>query len=442
MLFAFKRFLNRHRLANKLTTSVVGVILLGAVALFGSKFYVEHRVDEGLREFARNIGFIGSLSHRKVSAGFDGKLTVSQLSFRPDDALGAGAVPLIMDEAVVDFGSYGALIRTSPQNLPFELELMLNGIRLDFGSVETVVTGNPAEAFACGEIRSFEPIDLEAMGFEDARSNLRMGYKLRTASERVAFDMALSTGSAASTRFMIDLEVPGLMRVFRSRTPAPPPDVTVVEAEFVADATRFNPKRNEICAAELGVTVEEAIAANVDAAMAALADAGWATDPSFIEQYEAFMAGSGEWRIAAKPAMPVSMASLERVDDVNWLLNRFNVMGAVGNAPPRSFKLERVYRSLASGDDRAASQGLATVGRWRVISPEEYGAQVGKRVTISTVTGKSYTGALLSVTGGELTMRARLPGGSAEIPIPLAQLREFKIFERYRPEEDGESSGE
>lgn len=440
MLVGFRRFLRRRRLTGTVGRGLLGLVVLGLALVFGSKLYYEHRVESFLREAAAQARGLVDLSFGRINADFEGKLHIRNFALRPQGMLGSSAIPLIMDEAVVDFGSYLAMLQTNQRNFPDALSVRFKGIRLEFGAAGNVVSGNPAEALACGDIRDFQAVDLERMGFGEARSDLFLAYRINRIGERITLTMEATTGEAARSSFDLEFDVPGLVTLLRARNPmVGGGDIALESATFVSDAAEFNRRRNVLCAEELGTTPEEAVEANVAAMVALLAEAGYAPDETFISHYRAYLAGEGPWTFSAQPSGTGSLSQFSRVSSFNQLLDRLDVRSAVGDGPRSRFGFERIAPIVPPSDDaRPASQALAAVGRWRTIPLGELSQHVGGRVSLATASGKRYVGTVLDVAGGEVVIRARLPGGEATVPLAIDHLREAKVYEIYRPEAESQ----
>ncbi|MEM9301361.1 MAG: hypothetical protein AAGE01_04580 [Pseudomonadota bacterium] len=432
MLIGLRRFITRRGLGGLLGKLFIGSIIVAVTAVFGAKWHIESKTRQLLDDAAAQVSLFGTLSYGKVTASLGGAIKVTNFSFRPSSQMGGDISPVIADLIAVDFGSFIDMVRAG-QDVPRTMDISIEGVLVDFGSAGQMVSGNPAEALACGDIQRFEVVDLVDMGFPNPRTDMRLSYEIFPSAEKFSMRTEISTAGAASTAITADLMVPGLYQALRSKNPLGIGSTRAERITITSDAARFNQARNRLCAGKLASTEEEAVEANVEAFVAMVATLGWMPDAGAIDQYRSFVRGDGTWKFVAAPEIAVDLATLDRVDDVNWLAERFDLRAAVGAGEPQRVTFEKLGRVIVGADGTVRPvDDTVSVAQWVDVPLADIGGYVGRDLTLATRSGKRYIGRIIDVNASEVVIRAQLPGGVATVPLALTQIRAARSYEIVR----------
>lgn len=99
----------------------------------------------------------------------------------------------------------------------------------------------------------------------------------------------------------------------------------------------------------------------------------------------------------------------------------------VSAPPPAPLKRLPVARPLKP---RQAPQAAAAAYRWRTVDSRRVSQHVSKLVRVTDARGSAHKGMLRNVKNGELTLSRAAVDGGGTVDIPLAQVRELRVFDR------------
>ena len=99
-------------------------------------------------------------------------------------------------------------------------------------------------------------------------------------------------------------------------------------------------------------------------------------------------------------------------------------LGASAPAPPKGSTLALVWKP---GVIERLEARDAPVRDYQVIGAGEIGAHRGRRLRLLTAGGKLVDGEFRGVDAGQALMRVRVPSGTADVAVPLANVREIRL---------------
>jgi hypothetical protein len=416
------------------------VLILGSAALLaGSKFYIEHRVTSFLDRITLNTSSVGDFRYLDVYSTFDGRIGVEGVGFYPSPDV--DMIPVIVDEIVLSTPGYLYLLGIKGDGFPRSMGLALKGLRVDTGSFFNLgpgtdgasISGNPFESLACGNVDNFRAPDLANMGFQGAdRVNLNLDYNMLP-SGSATLSLVQNTADISSIRLLLNFNASGLHLLAVGQLP---PGIVLKSGTLSITASSFSESRNRYCAQLTDLTEEQFVEANIKEALTKLGRQGLRPESELIDQYRAFMLGSG-WILESKPTAPLAMPETLAMGPA-LLINRLNLKSKLTGQQYSPFRLSRVERVLEQAE---VQSGLATpvmdpltgvvpsadIVRKTTdplieVSRAEMGSFVDHYVKIKTNRQEEYIGVLLEVIGSGLRIRTRMPGGSADIEIPYARI--------------------
>lgn len=198
-----------------------------------------------------------------------------------------------------------------------------------------------------------------------------------------------------------------------STAPSPPPgEAATVEASVDAPDRTSSP-----VATAAPVAIPAAVAAST--AEPAVVDTAPAPQPA-APQSPAVAQRMGPVADAAPSSEPVAFDPRDPA----------RVLGASAPAPPKDSTLALVWKP---GVIERLGARQAPARDYRIIAAAEIGAHRGRRMRLLTVGGKLVDGELRGVDGGQALLRVRMASGTADVAVPLANVREIRLVAAAGP---------
>lgn len=433
----FRRPRRRRGLFGHVFVWLRNLLLIGIVLVAAARFYTEYRLDKQLDQLAGMVAPVGTLTFGKSYTAFSGDIGVETVSFIPDPGL--DVPPATLSKGVLHTpGFLWVLGLRGGETIPPSMGITLEGLSMELGDGSgggSSISGIPFETLACGEITEFQTIDLEAMGFGRHQIGLTGRYRV-IPPERVELQMVVQAADAAETHVDIELNINNLMEFIRGRVS---PQVELAALDVALHAAEFNRRRNDYCASQIEGEVEDFLSNHIAEAQEVLLTSGYTVGIGLLDQYRRFASGEGVWTFLGRPDRPVQLSELMGVDPL-VLLELLNINAAIGSALPEPVVVSRFRTSLegeqvveSESTERNADGGrvIRVTGQkrfsWVLVPLANVAGYVGRDVRIETRFGKLYAGSLTRVEDGQVIVQTRLPGGQAEIPIPLTQITAFRV---------------
>ncbi|MEM9529820.1 MAG: hypothetical protein AAGA23_02750 [Pseudomonadota bacterium] len=407
-------------------------IVIG-VAVLGAKLYADYRLEKQLDQLAGRVSPFGTLVIADSYAGFDGTLGIRSLSFIPDPEL--NAPPITVQEAQLNTPGFLWMLGFGRSSVPNSMGINLSGIQAELAGVidddgRSSISGLPVETLGCADISRFEPIDLNNMGFADQASNISGRYRIFP-PEQIELQLVVENAGAAEVRMEMDLTVDNLLQFTQGLAPA---EASLGNLSVSLQSSEFNRRRNSYCAAQSETESDAFVDTHVEAVLQDIANAGLTASDELKYQYRRFAEGDGTWSILARPDRPIPVAELASLG-VPQLMQRLNLSGAIASGVPERIQLDAMVQpdvNEVTEVDETGQEVVRLTGplRWQLVEVDNLGSYVGRDIRIDSRTGKQYTGRLVAITDGRVLIDTILPGGSAEIPIPLDQIFRVRLATR------------
>ncbi|MFK7956559.1 MAG: hypothetical protein AB8B96_10715 [Lysobacterales bacterium] len=428
------KYRRRRSLRGHLVVWLRNLIIAAVVAVVAGKFYANHKLEEYLEQAAGIVSSAGTLTVADSSAGFDGKLTVNNLSFIPDPGL--DAPPVTVREAVVHTPGLLWLVGFGRSEMPNSMGLTLNGMKMELGDIlgqgqRSSISGITTETLACADITRFETIDLNNMGFADMESNVDARYRLMP-PDVIEIQVVMENSNASEVLMEIQLSAEQLIDIRRGNAP-PPSNLKSMSLTF--QASEFNRRRNSYCAAQAEISTEEFLENHLAAVRQLTTDDGYEMSDELSYQYRRFAEGEGVWTFLSRPDKPLAMERL--ANQPPWrILELLKVNSAIASGVPQPVTIYPIMpvedRLADTVDDEgnAVQRPVQQSRSWKKVSLGNLGSHIGSNVRLNSRSGKQYTGRLISVSGDSVVLDTLMTGGSAQIPIPLDQIFRARVLTR------------
>ncbi|MEM6935709.1 MAG: hypothetical protein AAF552_04590 [Pseudomonadota bacterium] len=409
-------------------------VLVAAVAVIGAKFYADYRLNRSLEQLAGMVAPVGTLTVADNAAGFDGTLSADNISFIPDP--GVDLPPITMRRAELQTPGLLWVLGLGRSELPNSMGLNLGGMRVELGDLlgqeqRSSISGLTTETLACGDVTRFETIDLNNMGFDSMESTVEARYRLLP-PDVIDVQMVIQNANAAEIHMELKLAVENLNEVRRSQAP---PAAGLKSLGVTLQASEFNRRRNSYCAAQSDISSDEFLDNHMAAVAEETAGMGFKLSDELTYQYRRFAAGEGVWTFLSRPDRPLAMEEIAALGP-DKLLEGLNVNSAVASGVPQRVSIISLAPEPAMVlDDSGVPGAVAVTGgsaarAWKLVETGSLASYTGRNVRLNSKFGKEYTGVLVSVSDGKAVIDTLLPGGSAQIPIPLDQIFRARVLTR------------
>ena len=438
----------RMRFGDLLKRLVLGLILGSAAVVFGSRYYVEHRVTSYLDQIAQAavLAETGDLRYLKVYSTFEGQIGVEGIGFYPPGD--ADEAPIIVDELVISTPGYLYLLGLQGDAWPRTMQVELKGLRVDSsayfnlgpGTEGSSISGNPFESLACGNVDSFRSPDLAAMGLQGAeRVNLSISYNMLT-DNSVTLSLRQNTANVSIVTLLLNFNAEGL---HAKKIGQLPEKIELKSGNLTIKAGSFSNVRNGYCADLTGRNVEQFVNANIEAALAVLQHNSLQPLPEMIEQYRAFMLGS-DWTLESKPGDPLVIADLRDLES-SLLLDRLALRSKLQGQQHSSFGFT-VIAALIEQDDNATGYSTPLIDPVTGLMPSmvrlrntsdrlvevplsEIGLYIDTVLTIRSTSRQEYIGLLIAVEEGGLRINTNYQSGNANVLLPIDQISMVRLHQ-------------
>jgi hypothetical protein len=450
-------YIRRMRFGEFLKRLIFVLILGSAALLAGSKFYIEHRVTAFLKEITAVTAGKGELRYLNVYSSFDGRVGVEGIGYYP--AANVDMAPIIIEEAVLSTPSHLYLLGLQGDGLARSMSLELKGLRVDTGSFFNMgpgtegpsISGNPFESLACGNVDTFRSPDLANMGIQGAdRVNLAINYN-RLPNDSTTLSLIQNTANISSLKMLLNFNASGVHSLNLRQLP---PTIELKSANLTIAAGSFSNNRNSYCAKLTDMTVEQFVEANIEATLVALLREGVQPEPGLIEQYRAFMLGSG-WTLESNPGSPLAIAEALTLDSA-LLPNRLKLHSKLTGQQSIPFRFAQVVQLPVEEDETRVNAtplvdpatGLIpktvtkkTPDRLVEVPISDLKLFVDTVVMIHTTSRQEYIGLVIEIADSGLRINTRRVRGNADMEIPFQQIssvsvQEFEFDRIMHPQEE------
>lgn len=451
-----RRRRRRRRLGDRIIWIFQVIIILGLVAVGGLKLFQHHKIKKVIETAATNLADYGVLSWQDLSVGFDGTIEISDLEFESEggESFRANLVRLHTP------GIFYIIGIDSDSVIPIDMQGEIKGFVSDIDkfvsptSVNWAVTGNPFEAYACGDIKRFDSPQMTAMGMaSDNRSDVDFNYEIEPPNKiTVSWNQYL--GEIGNYRLELGLSTQNMRSVMNLTSLT---DLKLTGMNFLVDVANFNRARNEFCAEERGINRSQFIAEHLQSIRDETQKIGLEFNEAFYDQYWDFTHGRGSWillsnqedkrevtvrdiRFSSFPDMMEDMilygaiTSTDHVELAVTTLPHYNqptptvvtitdpVSGEVSTngIPPQITPSQDASTAVAADDIRLP---------FFDISPNDLGRYKDAQVRLSTLNNRIYSGYVDQIKGRQVILDTYVSGrGQALIPISIDQISKVVVI--------------
>jgi hypothetical protein len=302
---------------------LVAVAVIGVGGYFGTKLYIQHKAAQDLDALLEQARPFVDIEYGQVVATIRGELRVEDVTIR---------MPKFHDELKID--SAGVLtpgflfllgFDRNKLEFPEYLGVELTGLRAsadadfmrqldELHAVETAAVELTA-ADRCANTYGLTPAALKQLGYDEVVVDFKVGFRT------VAGQLVMDIGAAIEDMYDVDLTVT-LDGVTDPAAMARGARPMLVAGRLDYVDRSLNERIVKRCA-ELDVTRDDVVAAQIREIQAVAREAGMELDAMLLEPYTDFLLGKRRFTVTSAPPRPVDLTrvSLYKPSDVPNLLN-------------------------------------------------------------------------------------------------------------------------
>lgn len=438
----------------KILLPVVGV---PALLVGGAQGYIWYTTKQDADQLISMLAPFARVTYRSVHASLLGSVGLDDVRITPNDTSDQVDIRAIRIEApsiitLYTLDSYFSAGRLPP-GLAIKVQDLRAGLYSDF-IMKMQGTALVSAEEACSLLGRPGPEQLEAMGYNEFRTNLTLSYTYDETNGQLGFTLAQNTADMfdISLDWRLLARLPdGAMAALQTTPPQ------LIDAGLTFMDRSLTERRLEFCANQRGQSVTEFVQAQSTAAAAELAAAGISVSPALLDAYARFLDQPEQIELRIIPASPLDLSELALYQPAD-LPRLLNLQVNVNNQPvddlritfkqpppsPAAVADTASPNSTNSTANSASTTAPATepavnatavapsAGRsQRAFHPTpvtDLGSYVGKTVRITISNGRVYDGKLEEVGTSGIKIRSRLSGGTVTFPVPFERIKEASVL--------------
>lgn len=414
----------------------VPVLLIGA-----AQGYVWYTTKQNADQLIGMLAPFASVTYRGVHASLLGSVGLNDVRITPNGTSDPVDIRAIRIEApsIVTLYTLDSYFKQGqlPPGLSIAVRDLRAGLYSDF-VMQAQGTALVSDEEACSLLGNPGPEQLEAMGYDEFRADMSLGYTYDEQSGQLNFEMTQDAAEmfVVSVDWRLVANLPGgSLLALQS---APP---TLAEAGISFEDQSFIKRQLEFCAAKQGQSLDEFVQAKIAAVDDELAAAGISVSTELLDAYVRFLDRPEQIELRAQPSSPLNLGELAlyQPSDLPRLLNlQVSVNGQAVDDLRITFSqpLPSASAPVAeteTTDPTVSAAAVAPVATqpqlaFRPTAPTELSAHVGKTVRITISNGRVYEGSLEEVSASGIKVRSRFSGGTATFPVPFERIREASVL--------------
>lgn len=344
---------------------IIGLIILVAVALFGSHYFYTQQIAKRLDTAAMMVGSMGGdLEYRDINITLGGEVRIEGLFFQVPGMGGAFNIDRIAVHTGGPLGVHALAMDIRNQQLPKTLGVSFEGVRFPL-STEAGMDPMGADAFAaagCGDRIGFGTSELVQMGYSGLVMDGRVDYQFIGGGQllnvtldshfrdmhRTKVSMELSLGASSLNATAVGMaatnaELLGLNIDYRDRG--------------------YAPRVIEFCQSETDLARPAFIAQHLEAWQQMWQRLGFVAGSTMTEAYRTFLAEPDQIGLSLKPRGELNMDELSR-SSPEMLLYQLQTTLSVNQEEVGQLDLSvREGGPLILESDKASTNGDAGISR-------------------------------------------------------------------------------
>ncbi len=305
-------------------------MLFAGVAYGGSKFYMHHKVGEGVDAAITVMAPFAQVSYRSIESTMGGSLAIRGIEVGFPSRKDTLQIDAIRLDTPNYFELIGLIGNLQEGEIPDSMAFNMLGIRVGLDddylksvwrqAMEEESIKAAVEKAACTDHRFFSLHDYNALGYRSISFDYSFGYEHHPedATLSIFFSMLFEDLTDFEATLNLDAAVmpddPVAMRMFRPKLKTG--EIRVTDHSFLS-------RIHDRCKEDFGLSDEQVLTANVEHFKDVMSDLGIIPDEPILEGYRQYLSSNGSFVMTAAPTRPTDLTRLGLYDkaDVPNLLN-------------------------------------------------------------------------------------------------------------------------
>jgi len=421
------------------------LVVLVAAVIGGIKGFIYYKVTSQLNDAIAVLSPFARISYEGVSSGLDGGVTVEGVKV---NAYGNG-LSVDVDEIAVKFPDIQTLLfigeDLKKQVLPKEMNLSLRHVRMDLQSLKPYMTMLQAQSqqpfqdyslLGCGDLSKSDPLKvLQQLGYSELDSSVSLGYSWDRSSKNLTVKSYVRWHEMSASEAIIDL---GQVAALSAMAMMSEPELKRISISLEDEG--YNKRLVDHCAASQDVSGDDFIILHMAMLRSALAEQGVQLGENLFEVYRYYLNSEGPLKFQMYPDSIQRLANMDmfKPSDLPALLG-LEIHKGDEVIRDISFdwdqdKLKEAMAALVPESEPAVqetkvsqpSQPQVPQSSYVDVNVSKLDQQMHKMLRIKTSGNRRLEGVLKKVTDTRIYIDVPMGGGSATLPISIADISQVK----------------
>lgn len=408
---------------------LVAFLALTAAAYAGTRYWIGYQAHEQLQTLGSLLEPYVGLSWEDVRGDLTGEVIVSGLIVTPKGDFDDVYIDrlILRADGLKDLAALARTLRVG--QLPEYLQVTVRGAILRVGgrlhrAIERhgELWGTPLDAAACQVDGNLGAVVMSALGHNTVEINGDLRWRLHPPTRRVSIMADISVADVGATTVDAQFDLARLSFEPQTWLSDLAPKLTGLRLRMADNG--FIASRNHVCAARRDLSLDDFLAAHIEAVRSRYGRAGTPPGDILLQRYAEFARHGGDLLLDLAPLRPLPPGELLtalRQRDLTGISASLTINGRPIQAQP-----SRWYPPPAP--EAASLQPASTTPRGpRRVPAEALVEHVGSRAQIITSDGRAHFGVIESAGAERLTLRKALEGGYLDYRIPYATIETAEV---------------
>ncbi len=408
------------------------MLALAAAAYAGTRYWIGEQAHGQLQALGELLEPHVGLAWEDVHGDLRGEIVISALVVSPKNGLDDVYIDrlILRADGLKDLAALTRTLRAG--QLPEYLQVTVRGAVLRVGGAlhqaierRGMLWGTPLDGAGCDAGDHLGIVVMSALGHNTVDIDAELRWRLHPPTRRASVLADITVADVGVTT--IDAQFDLAQLSFEPRTLLSDLDPRLTGLRLSITDNGFIASRNHVCAARRDLSLDDFMAAHVDAVGSRYRRAGTLPGDALLEHYAEFARHGGDLLLDLAPIQPLPPAELMaalRQRDLTRISASLYINGRLVHAEP-----SRWYPPPALAPATASLQPAvaAPVGPRR-IAPETLVEHVGARAHIVTNDGRAHEGVIESANAERITLRRAMEGGYLDYRIPYGTIETAEVY--------------
>lgn len=420
-------------------------LFIAVAAIASTAAYIYFSTKSAVDSLIESAQPFVSIHYQKFSNPMDGSISIHGVTVNPifgmtDAPIDIGSIELRLDSAL-DYLNFEKKIE-SGEILP-KLQLKINHV---FAGLNLIANDEPDEAelisayitaLSCGDIKEIGSKELPELGYAGIDSSIHLNFEHDKYSSEV--EMAFEITMHDMARYSAQLLIPNIS----SSSDLANINTKVSSLEFELQDLGYNNRVIEYCVKQSGLEPDAYIEQHIQALKRYLSDANIHLSKNIYDAYQAHLVEQATLTIVSQPSDAINLQDIELYETKAWA-NLLGLTLFVDANPPSLVRFD--WNKNTAIEDLLNARSIAIkapivkqrtrINKRNNIKPIPKNREIpisglydyiNYPVRLETKQGKTFKGFIIDVASGRVIIEIRLNGGTAEIPIDIANIEKAFI---------------